>query len=317
MGKRKIGMWLYQNGGGSEIQKKIINKLKERDIDSYPGLNLRNAIAKNGSILYPENGKTNKLDNLDLFFSYNAGEQTQYQTYLYKALSRVIPTINNYEAFELSEDKFHSAFVLQKNGIQTADYKLCHRDDTHHLKSIMDKWSKMVYKPTDGWGGVGLTKIESQETLDMLMPFLNQMDLRYFYVEKFIDYDNTDFRVDIVDGKFVGCYGRKAGGSDWRTNVASGGSVFMREPNDEVVNLALKATKVTGLDISGVDIIYDKKKEEYVVLEVNGIPAFATPEQEKLGLNFNSKKIEYIVDLIDRTTKKKKKKKKEKEMIRE
>ena len=53
------------------------------------------------------------------------------------------------------------------------------------------------------------------------------MDLRYFYVEKFIDYDNTDFRVDIVDGEFVSCYGRKANGTDWRTNVTSGGSVFL------------------------------------------------------------------------------------------
>jgi len=71
--------------------------------------------------------------------------------------------------------------------------------------------------------------------------------------------------------------------------------------------LALKATKVTGLDIAGVDIIYDRKKEEYIVLEVNGIPAFATPEQEKMGLNFNDKKIDLIVDLIDRKTKKHKK----------
>ena len=302
MGKRKIGMWLYQNGGGDKIQKELIKKLKERDIETYAGLNLRNAIAKNGHIIYPENEKNNKLDNLDLFLSYNAGEQTQYQVYLYKALSRVIPTINSYEGFELTEDKFQTSFLLRKNGIQTADYKLCHRDDTQHLKSIMEKWSKMVYKPTDGWGGVGLTKIENQETLDMLMPFLNQMDLRYFYVEKFIDYDNTDFRVDIVDGQFVGCYGRKAGGSDWRTNVTSGGSVFVREPNDEVVDIAIKAAEVTGLDIAGIDIIYDRKKEEYVVLEVNGIPAFATPEQEKIGLNFNAKKIDLIAELIDKRT---------------
>jgi len=300
MDKRKIGMWLYQNGGGDKIQKNIIKKLKERDIDVLAGINLRDAIAKNSHILWEKE----KLDKLDLFLSYNAGEQTQYQMYLSKALSHVIPMINPFEAFELTEDKFQTSFLLRKNGIQTADYKLCHRDDSHHLKSIIKKWDKMVYKPTDGWGGVGLTKIENQETLDMLMPFLNQMDLRYFYVEKFIDYDNTDYRVDIVDGKFVGCYGRKASGTDWRTNVTSGGSVFVREPNDEVINLALNATKVTGLDISGVDIIYDRKKEEYVVLEVNGIPAFATPEQEKMGLTFNDKKIDLIVDLIDRKTKK-------------
>jgi len=131
------------------------------------------------------------------------------------------------------------------------------------------------------------------------------MDLRFFYVEKFVKYDNTDFRVDIVDGEFVGCYGRKASKSDWRTNVTSGGSVFMREPTDEVVELAVKAAKVCGTDIAGVDIIYDLEREEHVVLEVNGIPAFATPEQEKMGLNFNKKKIDLIVDLIDRKTGKK------------
>jgi ribosomal protein S6--L-glutamate ligase len=299
MRNRKIGMWLYTNGGGDKIGKKIIKKLKDRDIETINNIRLHDCIAKNGHIIHNDL----KVDKLDLFFSYNAGEQTQYQMSLYQALNRVIPTINSYEAFALTEDKFHTAFILRNNNIQTADYKLCHRDNGQELKKIIKKWDKMVYKPTDGWGGVGLTKIESEANLDMLMPFLNQMDLRYFYVEKFIKYDNTDFRVDIVDGKFVSCYGRKASKTDWRTNVTSGGSVFMREANDEIVNIAIKACKVTGVDIGGVDIIYDLEKEEYIVLEVNGIPAFATPEQEKMGLDFNDKKIELIVDLIDRKTK--------------
>jgi len=303
MSKRKIGMWLYSNGGGDKIQKKIIKKLKDREIETINDVRLHDCIAKNGHILHDDL----KVDKLDLFFSYNAGEQTQYQMYLYQALNRVIPTINSYDAFALTEDKFHTSFVLRNSGVQTADYKLCHRDNGQELKKIIKKWDKMVYKPTDGWGGVGLTKIESEANLDMLMPFLNQMDLRYFYVEKFIKYDNTDFRVDIVDGKFVSCYGRKASGTDWRTNVTSGGSVFMREANDEIIDIAIKACKATGVDIGGVDIIYDIEKEEYIVLEVNGIPAFATPEQEKMGLDFNDKKIDLIVDLIDKKTLKNKK----------
>ena len=280
MSDRKIGMWLYSNGGGDKIQKKIIKKLQDRDINTVNNIRLHDCIAQNGHIIHDKL----KVDKLDLFFSYNAGEQTQYQMYLYQALNRVIPMINSYEAFALTEDKFHTSFVLRNEGIQTADYKLCHRDNGAALKKIIKKWDKMVYKPTDGWGGVGLTKIESEANLDMLMPFLNQMDLRYFYVEKFIKYDNTDFRVDIVDGEFVSCYGRKASGTDWRTNVTSGGSVFMREANDEIIDVAVRACKATGVDIGGVDIIYDLEKEEYIVLEVNGIPAFATPEQEKNGI---------------------------------
>jgi ribosomal protein S6--L-glutamate ligase len=306
---RTIGMWLYQNSGGDVIQKKMIKKLQDREIDTIAGLNLRNAIAKNKNIMCPssDTDTKHKLNELDLFFSYNAGEQTQYQVYLYQALNRLIPMINSYEAFSLTEDKFHTSFVLRNNGIMTADYKLCHRDDTIELKKILNRWGKMIYKPTDGWGGVGLTKIENRASLDMLMPFLNQMDLRYFYVENFIDYDNTDYRIDIVDGKFVGCYGRKASGTDWRTNVTSGGSVFLREPNDKVVDVAIKAANACNIDIAGVDIIYDREKEKYIVLEVNGIPAFATPEQEKLGLDFNDRKIDLIVDLIDRKTTKGKK----------
>ncbi len=301
MSNRTIGMWLYTNAGGDNIAKKIKKKLRERDIKTIDDINLRFAIAKNGNIIH--NGvKLNQ--ELDLFFSYNAGEQTQYQTYLYQALNRAIPMINSYDSFALTEDKFHTSFVLRNSGVQTADYKLCHRDDGHELKKIIKKWDKMVYKPTDGWGGLGLTKIEDESSLDMLMPFLNQMDIRYFYVEKFIKYDNTDFRVDIVDGEFVSCYGRKASGSDWRTNITAGGAIFMREANDEIIKLAKKACKATGVDIGGVDIIYDLEKEEYIVLEVNGIPAFATPEQEKMGINFNDKKIELIVDLIDKRTKK-------------
>jgi ribosomal protein S6--L-glutamate ligase len=301
MSKRKVGIWLYQNGGGDIIEAKIVAKLAERGIDAELGLNLRNAYVENGSILCENRkGETVRMEELDAFYSYNAGEQTQYQMYLYEALDRIVPCINNFRSFALTEDKFQTAYLLRNHGVPTPDFRLCHRDDSERLRQFMEEWDQMVYKPTDGWGGVGLTKIDSRETLDMLMPFLNQMDLRFFYVERFVDYDRTDYRVDIVDGEYIGCYGRKAGGGDWRTNVTSGGSVFLRDPEPEVIELARRAAEVTGLEIAGVDIIYDRKREEFLVLEVNGIPAYATPEQEAMGLDFNDRKIEKVVELLDR-----------------
>ena len=259
---RKIGVWLYENGGGDKIQEKIIQKLNDRDMDVISGLNLREATVREGHILH----QGRKVDELDLFFSYNAGEQTQYQVFLYQALNRIIPTINSYESFILTEDKFQTSYLLAHHDIATPEFELCHRDNGKSLYEIIDKWGKMVYKPTDGWGGVGLTKIEDRTTLDALYPFLNQLDLRFLYVEKFVKYDNTDFRIDIVDGEFVSCYGRKATGKDWRTNITSGGSVFLREPTDEVISIAKKAAKVCGTDIEGIDLIYDLEKEKYVVL---------------------------------------------------
>ncbi len=300
MSSYNIGMWMYQNSGGDKIQRRLIELLKERGITAHPNLNLRYAKVRNGKI----NCENIVMEELDLFFSYNAGEQTLYQVYLYEMIDKFIPTINSFEAFSLSEDKFKTAHLLKRNGVNTADYVLCHRDEVTNIREILKEWGgKVVYKPTDGWGGVGLVKIENEAALDMLLPFLNQTDIRYFYLERFIQYDNTDFRIDIVDGEFVSCYGRRAPKDNWKTNITSGGSIMLREANDEVVEIAKKAVKICGLDIAGVDLIYDLEKEEYIVLEVNGIPAFATPQQEKMGLDFNEKKIDLIVDLIEKKVK--------------
>ncbi len=291
-----VGMWLYQNGGGQNIQQTMQAKLRERNINTIVDLNLKDARSQQGKIVCNDT----VMEELDLFFSYNAGQQTQYQVYLYQTLNRAIPMINNFDAFALTEDKYQTAHLLNRNGITTPDYHLIHKNDIDGLKlAIRQCGGKVVYKPTEGWGGVGIVKIDNEQALDMLLPFISKTDLRYFYVERFINYDNTDYRIDIVNGQYIGCYGRKAPKDDWKTNITSGGSIFVREPEPEVIELAKKAAAVTGLEIAGVDIIYDREREEYVVLEVNGIPAFATPEQEKIGLNFNNKKVDAIVDLID------------------
>jgi len=293
---KQVGIWMYQNGGGDKIEKKMVKKLYDRGIDTITGLNLRDADARNSGIYH----NNLRLNDLDLFFSYNAGEQTVYQMYLYEALDKSIPMINNFQSFALTEDKFKTSYLLSQHGIGTSEFYLCHRDEKDKIRDIYNKWGKMVFKPVDGWGGVGMVLIDSADKFDLILPFLNQADFRFFYVEKFIDYDGSDYRIDVVDGEIISCYGRKAREGDWRTNITSGGSVILRELNDDVAKIALEATKVTGLEIAGIDIIYDREKEKYIVLEVNGIPAFATPEQEKMGLDFNDKKIDKIVELIDK-----------------
>jgi ribosomal protein S6--L-glutamate ligase len=299
MKNRTIGIWMYQNSGGDIIEEKLVAGLRERGIDAVTGLNLRCADVHNDGIFC--NGV--QMEALDLFFSYNAGDQSMYQIYLYELLDLHIPVINSFQGFSISEDKMKSNIALGVTDIPRTDFYLCHRDESEKLREALNKWnSKVVYKPVDGWGGIGMTLIESENDLNKILPFLNQLDIRFFYIEKFLNYDGTDYRVDVVDGEAISCYGRRAKKGDWRTNITSGGSIFLRELTDDLATLAVRAAKAVKLDIAGVDIIYDRDREEYVVLEVNGIPAFATPEQEALGLDFNPRKIEKIIELIDRKT---------------
>jgi ribosomal protein S6--L-glutamate ligase len=298
--KYTVGMWIYKNGGGEAIEAKLANKLQERDIAVITDLNLADGMACNGKIFC----HNVVMEELDAFFSYNAGQQTLYQLYLYQVLNSSIPCLNNFDSFALCEDKFRTSHLLSRAGIRTAEYRLYNRNEKNTLKNTIREWDgHLVYKPTDGWGGLGVVKIENERSLDMLFPFLDQTNIPHYYVERYINYDMSDFRIDVVDGHFVGCYGRQAPPDGWKTNITCGGTLIFREPNDDLVELAIKAAKVTGLEIAGVDIIYDMEREEYVVLEVNGIPAFATPEQESMGLDFNDRKIDRIIDLIERKVK--------------
>ncbi|MBF0383506.1 MAG: ATP-grasp domain-containing protein [Magnetococcales bacterium] len=297
MSKKLVGIWMYQNGGGSKIEKQLKDKLLERDIDVYTGLDLSRGYADSIGIYCNQI----KMDSLDLFFSYNAGEQTVYQMYLLEQLNMFTTTINSFDAFKLTEDKFRTQQVLRKSGLPTTEILLCHRDDNNRVQKIFEYWEhRLIYKPVDGWGGVGMVKIEGKQSLDFVLPFMNKADLRFFYLEQYIPNDGTDFRVDVVDGRYLSCYGRRAPKGEWRTNISAGGNVFLREPNDRIIELSLKAAEATGLDIAGIDLIYDLEQEDYRVVEVNGIPAFATPDQQAQGLDFNTKKIECIVDLIER-----------------
>ncbi len=300
MFERCIGLWLYQNCGGEAIQQRLIEQLNERNIRVLPHLDLSKGYAFNGKV-YCEGVAMNELD---LFFTYNAGQQTLYQMYLYQTLSQHIPTINNYRAFALTEDKFRTNDLLMQHGIPTPDHILVNKNELSDLKQHLAFWNnKAICKPVDGWGGNGLFKITQAQDLDLIAPFIAQQNAPQFYLERIIENDFTDYRVDIVNGEFIACYGRQAAKGEWKTNVTSGGHVIHREPNDAIVNLALKATKATGLEIAGVDILYDQEKEQYIVIEVNGIPAFATPEQELFGIDFNERKIQALVNLIDERTK--------------
>lgn len=297
MDNRMVGIWMYQNGGGDVLQEKLVTKLRQHDYQTVTGLDLCHATANRDGIFC--NG-TN-MQELALFFTYNAGQQSAQQVYMYSVLDGYLPIINNYAAFTLSEDKFMTQALLNDCSVPVTDFYVTPLENAEVLHEVLHLWGgKLVYKPVDGWGGRGLVKVETPEALDTLISQL-RADAKYpaIYVERFVDYDGTDFRIDVVDGQFVGCYGRRAPVGEWRTNVTNGGTVFMREANDTVVDLACYAARVAGLDIAGVDLIYDREHEQYVVLEINGIPAFATPEQEQMGLDFNERKLDLIVALID------------------
>ncbi|MDQ7059989.1 MAG: hypothetical protein Q9M43_02160 [Sulfurimonas sp.] len=65
MADRKIGMWMYSNGGGDKIAKKIIKQLADRDIEAINNLRLQDCICGSFINLCQSGKITNTQGNTD------------------------------------------------------------------------------------------------------------------------------------------------------------------------------------------------------------------------------------------------------------
>lgn len=104
-----------------------------------------------------------------------------------------------------------------------------------------------------------------------------------------------DLRVFVIGDKVVGCMERFSTDDSFKANFSRGGSVRNFEVTPEIEELALRTTAEVGLEISGVDLLFDEKG--YKVCEVNSSPGFKGMEQAT-GIDVAKELIEYIKSVV-------------------
>lgn len=186
-----------------------------------------------------------------------------------KALN--IPVYNDGRAVERSVDKGMTSFLLDNAGLPTPVTWVARDRETALLiaeKELSNK-NTIITKPLFGSQGEGLRRFEKMTDL-----FWLTSSHGIFYLQRFIESAGegySDWRVFVIQGRVVASMRRR--GVCWLNNVARGASCEAVD-NDDVMNtLALKATRVLGMDYAGVDIIRDRLGN-YSIIEVNSIPAW-------------------------------------------
>jgi ribosomal protein S6--L-glutamate ligase len=86
---------------------------------------------------------------------------------------------------------------------------------------------------------------------------------------------------------------RKAKPGEFRSNVHLGGTVENYDLNEQEEESAIKAAKVLGLSVAGVDLIQSNRGP--LVLEVNSSPGLEGIEKAS-GVDVADKIIEYLED---------------------
>lgn len=179
-------------------------------------------------------------------------------------------SLNTAEAIGNSRDKLYSLQSLLRHGLQIptsgfADSPI----ETGELIDIVNG-APLIVKLLEGPQGRGVVLAETRKAGESLINAFKSLQANLLVQEFIKEAEGKDLRLFVVDGKVVASMQRQAVACDFRANLHRNVNVSTVKITTEEKRLAIKAARVLGLKVAGVDIIRSKKGP--LLLEVNSSP---------------------------------------------
>ena len=178
--------------------------------------------------------------------------------------------LNESVAITRARDKLRALQLLAREGIGMPRTGFAHSpDDTHDLIGIVGG-APMVIKLIEGTQGQGVVLAETDKAAESVIDAFRGLDA-YFLTQEFIEEaKGADIRAFVIGGKVVAAMMRQAKPGEFRSNLHRGGTATAVKITPEERNTAVRAAKIMGLNVAGVDILRSKRGP--VVMEVNSSP---------------------------------------------
>ena len=178
--------------------------------------------------------------------------------------------VNESVAISRARDKLRSLQLLSRKGIGLPVTGFGYSpDDTLDLINLVGG-APLVIKLLEGTQGKGVVLAETNKAAESVIDAFRGLRA-YFLTQEFIgEAGGSDIRCFVVGDKVVGAMMRQAKDGEFRSNVHRGGSVRATRITPEERSTAVRAAKIMGLNVCGVDIM--RSNHGPVVLEVNSSP---------------------------------------------
>ena len=159
----------------------------------------------------------------------------------------------------------------------------------------------LVIKTISGARGVGVYLCETVAQLHDLMTLLkNEVRAHGLIVQQFVQTSRgCDLRVFVLGGQIIGCMQRTAL-TGFKANYSLGGRVESFTVNDEITHLAFAATRLFGLEITGIDLLFGESG--FILCEANSSPGFKGMELAT-GVDVATAIITYVKQLVEKKDK--------------
>ena len=169
-----------------------------------------------------------------------------------------------------ARDKISCMQILAANGIQVPKSTISNNIMT--VSQMIDEVSPLpvVVKLVNGTHGLGVMLAEQKKMAESIVEAFHKTKQKVF-LQKFIEEaKGADVRVFIVHNEIVGVMKRQAKEGEFRSNLHRGATSEVISLTEKEKHIAIKAARVMGLKIAGVDMLQTSKGP--LILEVNASP---------------------------------------------
>ena len=173
-------------------------------------------------------------------------------------------------ALHSARDKMSCLQILASHNIKvpTSVVSNTFQSDHDYIKEVGKL--PVIMKMINGTHGVGVMLGESENMVDSVLEAMSRAKQKMMLQRYIAESKGADIRVLVVDDEIVGCMKRQAREGDFRSNLHRGGSSQIIDISQQEREIALKAVKVLGLKVAGVDML--QSVQGPMILEVNASP---------------------------------------------
>jgi len=181
-----------------------------------------------------------------------------------------VAVLNSPRSIECAVDKYLTTALLQLAGLPVPETFVCESAEAA-LEALPRLGGDVVVKPLFGSEGRGIVRVSDP---DLALRAFRAIERTggLLYLQRFVPHEGFDVRVLLLDGQVLGGMKRRST-SDFRTNVSRDASPELHRVTDCERDFALRAAGATGARFAGVDLLYDRSGELYVI-EVNAVPGW-------------------------------------------
>ncbi len=178
--------------------------------------------------------------------------------------------VNESVAISRSRDKLRSLQLLARKGIGLPVTGFANSPDDIDDLIQMVGGPPLVIKLLQGTQGIGVILAETKASASSVIEAFLGVKVNIMVQEYIKESNGSDIRCFVIGDKVVAAIQRKSKPGEFRSNLHRGGSAEPIRITPEERLTAVKAAKILGLNVAGVDLL--RSNHGPLVMEVNSSP---------------------------------------------